>query len=203
METENSTTAGENTATTAAETTATTETAAGQKKTADTIAQAEKTVSKTLFDNTSSELAAVKKQLKMLEDAGKTAEQLKADELALQETRLKEVTARLNKSTAIGLIAESKTKINLDPKLTEFDSVLQVVIGNDEEVTTKNATALNKLLLAVYAKGAADATLDEMNKSGEGLKSGGENNASGKSKWAKEFNDKNKQKTDIFSNLIK
>lgn len=141
-----------------------------------------KTVSKEMFDKTASELAAknkankdLEKRLQDLENQGKTAEQLKLDELAKTEAKLKELTLKANKSTVNGILAEAKAKINLDVKEVDLEKIIGLTTNEDETATTENAEYISKLLLAVYTKGIADAKKADYNSMGDGFKSGGTN----------------------------
>lgn len=122
-----------------------------------------KTVSKELFDKNASELAQIKKDLKALQDKGKTEEQIKADTIAEKEALiaekenlLKEATKKLNNATALSLIAEAKNKIALQNKNVDIDKLVGAFVTDSEEDVKTNASALNSLLIAAYEKGASD-----------------------------------------------
>ena len=125
-----------------------------------------KKVDKDIFDKTASELAESKKankellaKLKEIEDKGKTAEQLAQEKLEEQKKQYEEMSAKMNKLTATNILASVKTTIGLDDT-ENFDGVLDFIVSNDEESTTKNANYMAKLLKAVYEKGANDSSND-------------------------------------------
>lgn len=169
----------------------------------------QKVVSKELFDKTSSELAQLKKQLKEAENKGKTAEQLKQDELAEKEAKLleienklKESTLKTNKATVASLTAEVKAKIALDPKTTEFTELIDILVNEDETITTKNATTFSNLLAKVYEAGFNSANANKWNSMSNGVKNGtSTNNSASYGARAAEFS--KVQDTDNVKNLYK
>lgn len=171
--------------------------------------EAVSTVSKKLFDKTSSELAELKRQLKDYQDKGKSAEELAAqrlqelqDEIATKEHKQKELNLKLSKANAMANVAEAKTKINLDKEsLKDFDSVFNALVNDDETVTTSNSTSLNKLLLKVYQKGVDDAKLGNLNSHTAGIVTGGSSGATSSigKQYAEQANQNNLGKTDIFT----
>lgn len=176
------------------ETITTTETSTEEQKTEP------KTVSKELFDKTASELAEKKRQLAErekrlteLENAGKTAEQLKADELIKIEQLLKEKTLALSNATAISETATAKATIGLDNKDKTFDEVVNLMVNEDNELTATNSSKFSKLLIDVYNKGKTDALKDEHSKTADGIKTGGGNSST--SEFAK-FQEKQQKSTE-------
>lgn len=135
-----------------------------------------KFVSKELFDKTSSELASLKRQLKEIQNKGKTAEQLKDDAIAEKDQKLKELTIKLNKASAGSIISESKAKINFEANDDSIDSFIDTLINEDEEITKQNAIAFNKLLLAVYNKGVNDTTKNVRSNTGNNTRTGSDSN---------------------------
>lgn len=158
-----------------------------------------KMVAKDLFDKTSSELADYKKKskelenkIKELENKGKTDEQLTAEKLAEQETKLKEATLKLNKATAVGILAEQKAKIGLDDKKVVFDSIFDYIVSDDETKTTENATYFAKLLQEVYQKGCMDSSNNRFNNVAKDTNvQGSSQNSSDFKKFNERFNSTN------------
>lgn len=169
----------------------------------------DKKVSKTLYETTVNELVEAKKKLKAIEDAGKTAEQLKEDRIAQLEAEKKQILLENNQSKAVALTSESKSKINLDSKNTDFDEVLSIITSDNIDVTTKNATTLNKLLLAIYQKGIDDAQKVGMNSMNKGVynsnsnSNSNNNNSTYGKKYAQQINGATTVKTDLFTKQIK
>lgn len=95
-----------------------------------------KSVSKEVFDKTASELAAVKKKLRELQESSMTAE-----EKLKVET---EKTQELQKTYAKELAKLKAKEVFVTAGLTETDysPLLDVVITEDEEVTTSRAKAM-------------------------------------------------------------
>lgn len=160
-----------------------------------------KTVSKELFDKTSSELAAMKKQMKELENKGKTNEQITADAIAEKEQllkdydlKLREASIKLNKANAMSIVSEAKVKIALDSKNTDFESLLNCIVSDDEDKTAKNADCFNKLVLAIYEKGFNDSKKSEWSSMTNGIKSTNDGKEfSVGAKYAQQVSSKNKE----------
>lgn len=158
-----------------------------------------KMVAKDLFDKTSSELADYKKKakefenrIKELENKGKTDEQLTAEKLAEKENALKETLLKLNKATAVGILAEQKSKIGLDDKKVVFDSIFDYIVSDDEAKTTENATYFAKLLQEVYQKGCMDSSNNRFNNVAKDTNvQGSSQNSSDFKKFNERFNSTN------------
>ena len=95
-----------------------------------------KSVSKEVFDKTASELAAVKKKLKELEQNSMTAEQKLQQEMEEAQNLKKQYAKELAKLKAKEIFVESG--------LTEKDytSLLDIVVSEDEETTANRAKAM-------------------------------------------------------------
>ena len=95
-----------------------------------------KSVSKEVFDKTASELAAVKKKLKELEQNSMTAEQKLQQEMEEAQNIKKQYAKELAKLKAKEIFVESG--------LTEKDytSLLDIVVSEDEETTANRAKAM-------------------------------------------------------------
>ena len=95
-----------------------------------------KSVSKEVFDKTASELAAVKKKLKELEQNSMTAEQRLQQEMEEAQNLKKQYAKELAKLKAKEIFVESG--------LTEKDytSLLDIVVSEDEETTANRAKAM-------------------------------------------------------------
>lgn len=155
----------------------------------------QKVISKELYDKLASELANLKKEKRDLENKGKTAEQLTADALAEKEnelnelnTKFKEISLKTNKAIANSIISEIKAKVGFDAKSTEFEDVLLSLVNEDEIITTKNATSLNKLATSLYNKGFNDAKKGDWGDMSKGITSNGNGKPlSNGAKYAKEL----------------
>lgn len=126
-----------------------------------------KTVSKDLYDKTSSELADAKKRIKELESAGKTEQQRKDDEIAekeqailQKEKELAEKQVLLNKANIVKELAEVKATIGLDENVAKIDDFVDFILDDDETKSVENAKNFAKLLKEVYNKGANDNSND-------------------------------------------
>lgn len=138
-----------------------------------TYTEAEYKALKIAFDKTASELATEKKTKKQIEDASKSKEQLELEEKEALKLELAQLKKGRCGDKATALTAEAKTKVSLDPKDTTFDEVVSTIIGENEEITAKQATALNKLLLAIYEKGKLDSTKSNVGDMSKGILQGG------------------------------
>lgn len=138
-----------------------------------------KVVSKDLFDKTASDLAKAKKALKDLERKDMTEEQKRADEIAEKEQRLKELTMQVNKANAISAISEAKAKVSLE-KTEDIDTLISAIVSDEEDTTNKNATALSKLIVAIYEKGVSDTTKGIRKNTANGINVGNDGDGDGK-----------------------
>jgi len=139
----------------------------------------EKTVSKKMFDDTASDLAKAKRELKELQNKGKTAEQISADELAeagakllALQTEFEETKLKSNKSQALSAVAEAKAKISLKEDNNSFELLIDAITSSDSEKTTANSLELSKLALAIYEKGVNDVKSGDYNNMTNGVKTG-------------------------------
>lgn len=139
----------------------------------------EKTVSKKMFDDTASDLAKAKRELKELQNKGKTAEQISADELAeagakllALQTEFEETKLKSNKSQALSAVAEAKAKIALKEDNNSFELLIDAITSSDSEKTTANSLELSKLALAIYEKGVNDVKSGDYNNMTNGVKTG-------------------------------
>lgn len=160
-----------------------------------------KTVSKELFDKTSSELASVKKQIKELQNKGKTDEQITADAIAEKEQllkdydlKLKETSFKLNKATAVSIVSEAKVKIALEKENPDFDNFLNIIVSDDEENSVKNAKCFNKLALTIYEKGFNDSKKAEWGNMTNEIKSVSNKNLSLGARYAQEVSGNKEEK---------
>lgn len=104
-----------------------------------------KSVEKSVFDKTASELAKVKKELKALQESSMTD----AEKLQAELDKAKETQANYNKE-----LSKLRAKeIFVEAGLTETDyaSILDVVVSEDEETTKTRAKSMVDLIAAQKA----------------------------------------------------
>jgi hypothetical protein len=104
-----------------------------------------KSVEKSVFDKTASELAKVKKELKALQESSMTD----AEKLQAELDKAKETQANYNKE-----LSKLRAKeIFVEAGLTEKDyaSILDVVVSEDEETTKTRAKSMVDLIAAQKA----------------------------------------------------
>jgi len=99
-----------------------------------------KSVEKSVFDKTASDLAAAKKKLKELEDANLTADEKTKAEMAKVLKMQSDFAKELSKLKA--------KEIFVTAGLTEadFGTILEAMVSEDEEVTKAHATSMVKLI---------------------------------------------------------
>lgn len=145
-------------------------------------------VSKELFDKTASEVAELKKQLRELQKTGKSEAELREldlkekddlikgrdEEIQKRDKQLNELYIKLNQANANAKVAEIRAKINLENDTT-MDTIINALVTNNGDETTKRADVLSQLLSAVYEKGRTDAKSKEWSGMSNGIASGGNN----------------------------
>ena len=136
------------------------------------------TVSKELLDNARSEIAELKRQMKELQKTGKSEAELKDLDLKEKDAELEkrgkelnELYIKLNQANANAKIAEIKAKINLEND-TSMEAIVDALVTNNGDETTKRAETLSQLLSAVYEKGRTDAKSKEWSDMSNGITSG-------------------------------
>lgn len=101
-----------------------------------------KSVSKEVFDKTASELAKVKKELKELQEQSMTAE----EKLQAEVEKAKQL--QIDYSKELSKLRAREIFIAAGLKEEDYESVLEIVISEDEETTRINAQNMVKLIEA-------------------------------------------------------
>ena len=101
-----------------------------------------KSVSKEVFDKTASELAKVKKELKELQEQSMTAE----EKLQAEVEKAKQL--QIDYSKELSKLRAREIFIAAGLKEEDYESVLEIVVSEDEEATRINAQNMVKLIEA-------------------------------------------------------
>lgn len=104
-----------------------------------------KSVGKEVFDKTASELAKVKKQLKELQEASMTD----AEKLQAELDKAKETQANYNKE--LSKLRAKEIFVTAGLTETDYASILDVVVSEDEETTKTRAKSMVDLITAQKA----------------------------------------------------
>lgn len=135
--------------------------------------EAQRLKDKAIIDKYCAEEKANKEKRK-LEMTETERTKLELEELLKQkndvEAKLLEASIKTNRATAISLTADARAKIGIEAK--EFDEILSLVVSENEETTTANATKLSKLLNSVYDNGFKNAKSGEYHSMAYDIKTG-------------------------------
>lgn len=104
-----------------------------------------KSVSKEVFDKTASELAKVKKELKALQESSMTD----AEKLQAELDKAKETQANYNKE--LSRLRAKEIFVTAGLTETDYASILDVVVSEDEETTKTRAKSMVDLIAAQKA----------------------------------------------------
>lgn len=104
-----------------------------------------KSVSKDVFDKTASELSKVKKELKALKEASMTD----AEKLQAELDKAKETQANYNKE--LSKLRAKEIFVTAGLTETDYASILDVVVSEDEETTKTRAKSMVDLIAAQKA----------------------------------------------------
>lgn len=104
-----------------------------------------KSVSKEVFDKTASELAKVKKELKALQESSMTD----AEKLQAELDKAKETQANYNKE--LSKLRAKEIFVTAGLTETDYASILDVVVSEDEETTKTRAKSMVDLIAAQKA----------------------------------------------------
>ena len=104
-----------------------------------------KSVSKEVFDKTASELAKVKKELKALRESSMTD----AEKLQAELDKAKETQANYNKE--LSKLRAKEIFVTAGLTETDYASILDVVVSEDEETTKTRAKSMVDLIAAQKA----------------------------------------------------
>jgi DNA-binding transcriptional MerR regulator len=104
-----------------------------------------KSVEKSVFDKTASELAKVKKELKALQESSMTD----AEKLQAELDKAKETQANYNKE--LSKLRAKEIFVTAGLTETDYASILDVVVSEDEETTKTRAKSMVDLIAAQKA----------------------------------------------------